>query len=161
LGASIGVSTAEAQRLIDAKDAAFARVTRTRAAARRQARETGLLALWTGRKVAVPSAFVAWNYVCQGGVSEVLKRAIVLISELFRENRMRSRVALDMHDAIILEVAHDEWDRALRSAVEVMQTVTPEALRMRTTPPVQWRAKPDLVENRKKWGALQRHPGDG
>ena len=41
------------------------------------ARNGGILKLWTGRKVAVPTAFVAWNYLCQGGVSEVLKRAIV------------------------------------------------------------------------------------
>src|SRR5258708_16515707 len=108
LGASIGVSTEEAQRLMRAKDAAFANVTRTRSSARKQARDTGFLDLWTGRRVAVPAPFVAWNYLCQGGVSEILKRAIVLVSEAYRARKMRSRVALDMHDALILEVAHDE-----------------------------------------------------
>jgi len=152
------VSTEEAQRLIRAKDTAFANVTRTRAAAQRQARETGILELWTGRRVAVPSAFVAWNFLCQGGVSEVLKRAIVLVSEAYRSQQMRSRVALDMHDALILEVAHDEWDEALQLASQIMTSITSDALNRRTNPPIRWRAEPNLSENRKKWGAEQWHP---
>ena len=158
LGQSIGVSTDEAQRVIRAKDAAFANVTRVRAAAQRQTRETGILRLWTGRKVAVPTAFVAWNYLCQGGVSEVLKRAIVLVSEAYRGRGLRSRVALDMHDALILEIAHAEWDEALGLASAIMTSVTPDALNQRTTPPIRWRAEPNLKENRKKWGAQQWHP---
>ncbi len=158
LGASIDVNTQEAQRLIRAKDAAFPAVTRTRAAAKRQAHETGLLSLWTGRLVAVPSAFVAWNFLCQGGVSEVLKRAIVLISEAYRERKMRSRVALDMHDALILEIAHDEWAAALQLASQIMENITPAELNQRTNPPIRWRAKPNPAENTHKWGALQWHP---
>ncbi len=158
LGESIGVSTQEAQRLMRTKDAAFARVTRMRAAAQRKARETGLLKLWTGREVAVPSAFVAWNYVCQGGVSEILKRAIVVVSETFRARGMRSRVALDIHDALILEVAHDEWDAALRLASEIMSTITPDTFNNRTNPPIRWVAHPNLAENPHKWGAEQWHP---
>jgi len=158
LGASIGVSTEEARRVIHAKDVAFSAVARTRDAAKRQTQDTGILKLWTGRRVAVPSAFVAWNFLCQGGVSEVLKRALVLVAEAYQTRQMRSRVALDMHDALILEVAHEEWDEALALASQIMSNVTPEALNNRTTPPIHWRANPDLEENKKKWGALQWHP---
>lgn len=158
LGTSIEVTTAEAQRLMHAKDRAFADVTRSRAAAKRQAQETGRLTLWTGRWVAVPSAFVAWNYLCQGGVGEVLKRAIVLVSEAYRERQMRSRVALDMHDALILEIAHDEWEEALQLASRIMISITPDVLNNRTTPSIRWRAEPHLEENQKKWGIFQWHP---
>lgn len=158
LGQSIGVSTAEAQRILYAKDAAFANVTKKRAAAQKKAREARALRLWTGRLVAVPSAFVAWNYVCQGGVSEVLKRAIVGIAEAYEARGLRSRVALDMHDALILEIAHDEWNEALQIAMQIMTSVTPDEMNRRTTPPIRWRAEPDLEENRKKWGACQWHP---
>lgn len=158
LGESIGVSLEEAQRLMRAKDRAFARVTAARAAAQRQVRATNQLRLWTGRPVAVPTAFVAWNYLCQGGVSEVVKRAIVLVSEAYRERGMRSRVALDMHDALILEVAHDEWAAALDLASGIMAHITPEALMQRTHPPIRWVAQPDLVENSHKWGAEQPLP---
>jgi DNA polymerase-1 len=156
LGQSIGVSTDEAKRLLRAKDAAFANVTRARAQAQQQTRASGILKLWTGRRVAVPTAFVAWNYLCQGGVSEVLKRAIVLLSEAYRARGMRSRVALDMHDALILDVAHEEWDAALALATEIMTGITPG--NERTTPPIQWRAKANVDENRKKWGAGQETP---
>jgi DNA polymerase I-like protein with 3'-5' exonuclease and polymerase domains len=158
LGASIGVSTPEAQRLMQAKDRAFADVTRRRNEAKQRLRETNILKLWTGRPVAVPSAFVAWNYLCQGGVSEVLKRAIVRIAETYRSQGMRSRVALDMHDAIILEVAHAEWTTALNLASQIMAQITPEHLNQRTTPPIRWVARPNLAENRQKWGAQQWHP---
>ncbi len=158
LGISLEISTAEAQALMRAKDAAFPKMTRLRAAAKQQAERTGFLELWTGRRVAVPSAFVAWNYLCQGGVSEMLKRAIVLVSETFAARGWRSRVALDVHDALILEVAHDEWDDALPLASGIMASIAPDPLIQRTTPPIRWRAAPNLVENRKKWGAQQWHP---
>ena len=158
LGESIGVSIDEARRLMRAKDAAFARVTRMRAAAQQQVEKTHQLRLWTGRPVAVPTPFVAWNYLCQGGVSEALKRAIVVVSETYRAGGMRSRVALDMHDALILEVAHDEWDEALRLASAIMSGSVPEALRQRTDPPVRLVADPNLEENQHKWGAEQWRP---
>jgi DNA polymerase I-like protein with 3'-5' exonuclease and polymerase domains len=160
LGISLGISTAEAQALMRAKDAAFPKMTRLRAAAKAQAERTGILQLWTGRRVAVPSAFVAWNYLCQGGVSELLKRAVVLVSETFAERNMRSRVALDIHDALVLEVAHAEWNEALSLASQIMSTIAPDDLVQRTTPPIRWRAAPNLIENRRKWGAQQWHPGD-
>jgi DNA polymerase I-like protein with 3'-5' exonuclease and polymerase domains len=158
LGDSIGVSKDEAQRLIQAKDRAFARVTRMRAAAQQRVRETQRLRLWTGRPVAVPTPFVAWNYLCQGGVGELLKRAIVVVAENYRARGMRSRVALDMHDALILEVAHEEWDDALQLASQIMAGVAPGTLTQRTHPPIRWVAQPDLYENQRKWGAEQRHP---
>jgi DNA polymerase I len=158
LGDSIAVSKEEAQGLIRAKDRAFARVTRMRAAAQRQVRETQMLRLWTGRPVAVPTPFVAWNYLCQGGVGELLKRAIVVVAETYRAKGMRSRAALDMHDALILEVDHDEWDEALQLASQIMSSIAPQSLTQRTTPPIRWVAQPDLNENRRKWGAEQWHP---
>ncbi|MBI5957221.1 MAG: hypothetical protein HY866_00705 [Chloroflexi bacterium] len=160
LGISLGISTAEAQALMRAKDAAFPKMTRLRASSKGQAERTGFLQLWTGRQVAVPSAFVAWNYLCQGGVSELLKRAVVLVSETFVERNMRSRVALDIHDSLVLEVAHDEWNEALTLASQIMSTIAPHDLIQRTTPPIRWRAAPNLTENRQKWGAQQWHPGE-
>ncbi|MBN8619566.1 MAG: hypothetical protein J0L63_11720 [Anaerolineae bacterium] len=161
LGESIGVTTVEARALMRAKDAAFPRLTQVRALAQRQANEKQQLRLWTRRPVAVPTAFVAWNYVCQGGVSEMLKRAIVTVGEAYRARGMRSRVALDMHDALILEVAHEEWEAAIGMASQAMTTITPVHLTQRTTPAIRWVARPNLQENQRKWGAEQRDPTEG
>jgi hypothetical protein len=70
---------------------------------------------------------------------------------------MRSRVALDIHDALVLEVAHDEWETALELASTIMCSVTPEVMTERTNPPIRWKAQPKLDENRRKWGAEQPH----
>jgi DNA polymerase I-like protein with 3'-5' exonuclease and polymerase domains len=155
---SIGVTKEEAQRVMRTKDRAFAQVTRMRAAAQQQVREIQLLHLWTGRPVAVPAPFVAWNYLWQGSVSEMLKRAIVTVSETYRAKGMRSRVALDMHDALILEVAHHEWNEALQLVSSIMSSIVPESLTGRTHPPVRWIAQPNLEENQNKCGAQQLHP---
>ncbi|MBN1428101.1 MAG: hypothetical protein JXB07_06925 [Anaerolineae bacterium] len=159
LGKSLGVSTEEAHVLLKAKDAAFPQLTRMRALAERKVQETASLKLWSGRPVALNTPFVAWNYLCQGGVGEMLKRAIVHTSEIYAAEGLQSRVALDIHDALIIEVAHDEWERALDLASETMRTIVPDALRNRTTPPVEWIARPNLEQNQKKWGKGQFHPG--
>jgi DNA polymerase I-like protein with 3'-5' exonuclease and polymerase domains len=158
LGESIGVSTEEARQLLRAKDITFANVARARREAEQRVRETNSLELWTGRRAALTQPFVAWNYLCQGGVSEMLKRAIVLITEAYESRGMRSRVAIDMHDALILEIAHDEWDVALKLASGIMVSITPDELNRRTNPPIQWVAKAKIEENRRKWGAEQWHP---
>lgn len=159
LGKSLGISTEEAHALLRAKDAAFPELTRLRALAERKVQETSSLKLWSGRPIALETPFVAWNYLCQGGVGEMLKRAIVRISELYAAEGLQSRVALDIHDALIIETAHDEWDTALDLASTAMQTIVPENLRGRTTPPVEWLARPNLEQNQKKWGKGQYHPG--
>jgi DNA polymerase I-like protein with 3'-5' exonuclease and polymerase domains len=158
LSDSIGVTLDEGYAFLKGKDRAFPDVARTRRTAEQQVRQEQRLVLWTGRPVAVKLPFVAWNSLCQGGVSEMLKRAIVRVSETYRERRMRSRVALDMHDALILEVAHDEWDEAMSLASTIMATIVPPELTERTNPPVRWRSQPKLDENRRKWGAQQWHP---
>ena len=113
LAKSLDVSLEEAQAFLRARDESFPQLAKMQALAERKVRETSSLKLWSGRPIALDTPFVAWNYLCQGGVSEMLKRAIVLISEAYAAQGLRSRVALDIHDAVVVEVAHEEWDAAL------------------------------------------------
>ncbi len=162
LALSLNIAYDQAVKLLATKDTVFWSVAETKKLAEDKAISTGCINLWTGRKVPVSpdQTYTAWNYLCQGGVAEMVKRSIVLISETYRERGMASRVALDMHDAIILEVRHAEWDTALAIASTIMQTVIPDDLNQRTNPPIQWIAKPNPEDNRKKWGKFQWHPGD-
>lgn len=161
LALSLHITDSEARAILDTKDRVFAAVAATKQLAEDKASSSGYINLWTGRKVPVNpnQTYTAWNYLNQGGVAEMVKRAIALISETYRECGMQSRVALDMHDAIILEVKHEEWDTALAIASDIMQTVIPDELNQRTSPPIQWIARPNPEENRKKWGKFQYHPG--
>jgi len=160
LAATLSISDGEAISILNAKDAAFHQVAHTKKLAVQKGEREGHVSLWTGRMIPVDpeQSFTAWNYLCQGGVGEMLKRSIVLISEAFRERGMKSRVAHDMHDAIILEVVHGEWDAALALASQIMEHVIPEEYNLRTEPPIRWIAEPDPVENAKKWGKGQHHP---
>ncbi len=157
LAKSLNVSMEEAQAFLRARDDAFPKLIRTKQLAEQKVRETQRLRLWSGRPIALETPFVAWNYLCQGGVGEMLKRAIVQVSETYESKGMRSRVALDIHDALVIEVAHDEWDEALTLAASTMRTIVPEKLRQRTDPPIEWIAHPNLSENQKKWGKNQFH----
>ena len=88
----------------------------------------------------------------------MLKRAIVQISEDYVALGLHSRVALDIHDAIVIEVAHEEWETALNLAAQTMRAIVPAEWRQRTSPAVGWLARPNLEENQKKWGKGQFHP---
>jgi DNA polymerase-1 len=160
LAKSLGISIDEAYGFLRAKDAAFPKSAWAKQTAERQVRETSRLSLWSGRPIAIDQPFVGWNYLCQGGVGEMLKRAIVSISEAFEAQSLRSRVALDIHDALVIEVAHEEWDQALNTASEIMRTIVPSNLRNQTTPPTEWIARPNIEGNKKKWGLGQWHPSE-
>jgi hypothetical protein len=103
-------------------------------------------------------SYTAWDYLAQGAVAELVKRAIVLIMGLYRERKMKSYIAIDVHDSIILAVKHEEWDTAIPLASQIMSSVVPEELNARTNPKIQWIAEPDFEGNAKKWGRNQWHP---
>lgn len=159
LAVSLGITEIEAARILNAKDQTFQAVSRAKEYAKNKAIERGYISLWTKRIVPVDAqkSYRSWNYLCQGGVAEIVKRAIVLISEKYRELGMNSYVTFDMHDAIIIAVHHEEWSSALNIAQNIMQTIVPEKLNNRTNPPIQWIAKPKPEENAKKWGMFQKH----
>lgn len=54
-------------------------------------------------------------------------------------------------ESLIRVVAHDEWNRAFDLASETMRTIVPDALCCWITPPVEWIARPNLEQNRRKW----------
>lgn len=164
----LSISNDKAAQILEAKRKAFAEVAETKKKlanlVKQRSREEGdgWIKLWTGRLVPVEAyrADRSWNYVCQGGVGEIIKRALVFIMEEFEIEGMRSRVALDMHDALIVSIDHREWEKAIAIVSRHMESIIPEAYNERTTPKMVWIAKPDLKANAHKWGEGQAHPGD-
>jgi len=160
LAARLGVTKLEAEKILAAKDRAFPKVKTAKESASLKAETTGFIQLWTKRKVPVSKAqtYVAWNYLCQGLVGELVKRSIILISEEYRKLGLQSRTAIDMHDAIILDVYLPEAAQALAIAQNVMEHIIPDALNQRTDPPIRWIAEPNVEENSHKWGKCQSVP---
>ena len=163
LARSIKSTLEEAKAILDQADVSFPFVASVKRDVTYKAKKSGFVLLWTGRPIAIGSpklAYTGWNSVCQGGVGELVKRAIVITAEQFEAAGMRSYPALDMHDAVVWEVAHDEWDKALQMASYNMEHVMPEEFNRRTDPPIRWIAQPEFDVNKEKWGKEQLHPGD-
>lgn len=156
----LGIPLDEARNILLAKAAAYHKVEKAKELFQDKALKQGFIRLWSGRQVPVNpnKCYRSWNYGCQGGVAEMVKRSIVLITEEYEQRGMQSWVTLDMHDALVLNVAHAEWDSALAIASEVMEKILPQKFNERTTPNIVWTAQPDLAENTKKWGKFQLHP---
>jgi DNA polymerase I-like protein with 3'-5' exonuclease and polymerase domains len=170
IGIKLGISTEAAKELLHNKDLAFPRVAATKKIAETKAKREGFVNLWTGRKVSVKpqELYSAWNYVNQGGVGEMLKRSLALISEEFERLSLKSRIVLDMHDALIISVKHSEWEQVNDLVPRIMAGVMPEKNNKRTDPPIQWKAEQAIEkdkatgerywENSRKWGMGQYHP---
>jgi DNA polymerase-1 len=160
LALTLGITEQEAQGILDAKNRVFWATAEAKQAAQTKAETVGYINLWSGRQVPVDpdQSYTAWDYLAQGAVAELVKRAIVLIMGLYRERKMKSYIASEVHDSLILAVHHSEWDQAIFIAKMMMESVIPDDLNNRTTPPIQWIAEPDFEGNAKKWGKGQHHP---
>jgi DNA polymerase I-like protein with 3'-5' exonuclease and polymerase domains len=157
LSLRLGVSYDEARALLDAKDTAFPWVAAAKKASMEIVGQRGYIQLWNGRKIWIPkpSSYKAWNYLCQGGVSQMIKCSIIFIRREFMVQNLKSRVALDEHDALIFNIYREELSKALAIAQKIMENVIPEQMNHRTAPPIRWIARADLKENANKWGKYQ------
>lgn len=161
------VTVEDAKQLLEAKDRVFWRIADERKVREKIAYD-GYAETWTGRRIYVPPPkevkdpeggtrllkfnYRSWNYICQGGVADVIKIAIVLIARMLRREGFRTRVALQIHDSIILHAAVDELDLVLPRIIMLMRTVVPQEWVERTTPSVIWLTDVSHKENAEKWG---------
>ena len=63
----------------------------------------------------------AMNSAIQGLAADIFKVALIRIDEHIEENSLLSRLILQVHDEVILEVPPEEKDDALRKVPEIMQ----------------------------------------
>lgn len=77
------------------------------------AKNRGYVTNWFGRRWFCPDpkfAFRGPNFICQGGGADVIKVAMVRVGLLLERAKARSRLVLQVHDEIVLEVHKDEHD---------------------------------------------------
>lgn len=168
LANSINVSKEEAQRLLDEKDRQFARTAVAKKNSKKFAELKGYTILWTGRQVSIKQwegkykGYTAWNSLAQGGVAEMVARAIVLIRRWLRQNGFKSRVAMQVHDSLVIAYLLEEYEIVAPMIIEIMATVMPEEWRNRTTPACRFLTDIDHPSNSKKWGYVpgQEYPLD-
>ena len=133
LAKDIGVSQKEAEQFIQAY---FARYPDVRAFIDRtiaEARATGMVRTLLGRlrrlpdlnaknfQVRMEAERQAMNTPVQGSAADLIKKAMIDLHRELRQRRMRSRLILQIHDELLLEVPEAEAEPARALVKEIME----------------------------------------
>ncbi len=121
LAQRLGIDVAEAKDILDAYFAAFPRVKRYMEDAVASARSSGYTTTLFGRRrqiegfggnrnVDAAAARMAMNAGIQGLAADIFKIALVAIDRRLEEGDYESRIVLQVHDEVIVEVAETEHD---------------------------------------------------
>lgn len=134
LGQRLQIPTEEAQVILDAYFAAFPAVREYMDSAVRRAREVGYTETLFGRRRPIPELRSdnfrvrqagerqAKNAGIQGLAADIFKVALVHIDGALERDGMRSRLILQVHDEVILEVPGSERDAAAELVVREMSS---------------------------------------
>jgi DNA polymerase-1 len=133
LARDIGVSKKEAEAFIDAYFARYPRVRRFLDETIAQARQTGSVRTLLGRLRRLPDLHAksfpvrmeaerqALNMPVQGSAADLIKRAMLDLHRELGGAGMGSRLILQIHDELLLEVPESEGERARELVKRVME----------------------------------------
>lgn len=137
LGQQLGISARDAKGLIIEFHKAFPNVKKFTEDLVALAREEGYAKTMLGRKLPLPlllhggpqerraAGRVAVNMPIQGTQADMIKLAMVRISDRLRAARAKSRMILQVHDELLLEVADDECEAVTALVQEEMSSALP------------------------------------
>jgi DNA polymerase-1 len=132
LGREIAVSQKEAKAFIDRYFQQFPAVHGWMERTLDEARKTGEVRTLYGRRRPVPGLAsnapaeraaaerVAVNTPVQGTAADLIKRAMIAVHERLQRERMATRLLLQVHDELVLEVPESEVERATVVVREAM-----------------------------------------
>jgi DNA polymerase-1 len=133
LAKDIGVSRGEAAEFIEAYFARYPKVRAFIDETIARARETGHVRTLLGRLRRLPdlrsknvpvrmeAERQAMNTPVQGSAADLIKRAMIDLHRELQERRLRSRLILQIHDELLLEVPEAEADEAKQLVTRVME----------------------------------------
>jgi DNA polymerase-1 len=116
LGKQLGIPQAQAKSFIDRYFARFPGVRRFLDETRQQARETGLVTTWYGRRRFLPglnsggyqdrqeAERMATNTPIQGTAADIIKMAMLQVETRLRREYPQARLIMQVHDELVLEV---------------------------------------------------------
>jgi DNA polymerase-1 len=133
LAKDLGVSRKEAESFIEAYFARYPKVETFIAETIARARETGTVRTLLGRLRRLPDLRAksypvrmeaerqAMNTPVQGSAADLIKRAMIDLDRELEERRMSSRLILQIHDELLLEVPEAEAEEAKALVTRVME----------------------------------------
>ncbi len=137
LGKEFGVPTREAQAFIDAYLDRYPKVRVLIEEIVLEARRTGKVRTLFGRQRYVPeigsrnrttrsaAERVAVNTPIQGTAADLIKKAMIDLHRRLREEKLDTRLLLQVHDELVLEAPDQEIERASLVVRETMENVYP------------------------------------
>jgi DNA polymerase I len=120
-----------------------------------QARRQGFVKTLFGRKVHYPEINTknpslrgnferaAINAPIQGSAADIIRRAMIRMSEALDEAGLSARMLLQVHDELVFEAPEEEIDKTMEVAVAVMERAPEPALELKVPLKVDARAGPD------------------
>jgi len=133
LSRELGVPLASAKQYLEEYLQRFPGVRRYRDQVIESAERTGQVSTLFGRIRMVPEIRsrnmnqrnlgirVAVNTTVQGSAADLIKAAMVLLDTRLREEALRSRLLIQVHDELVLESPEDEVERASKVVRESME----------------------------------------
>ena len=137
LSSRAGISREEAQEFINGYFAAYSGISYYMLHIRETARQTGVVSTLLGRRRQIPELQalnpslraagerMAINMPIQGTAADIVKIAMIRLSERLRADGFRARMMLQVHDELLLEAPRDEVDRLVPVLRETMETALP------------------------------------
>lgn len=135
LSRQLGVSQKEAKEYIDNYFSKYRGVQKFREKVLAEARETGEVRTLLGRRRFVPdlksqnfgvrqlAERVAFNTVIQGTAADIIKKAMLAIDRAMTEEKLKSRMLMQVHDELVFEVAEEERKRIKKIVKQHMEGV--------------------------------------
>jgi DNA polymerase I len=135
LGQQLGIPPDEAQEIVDAYFARFPKVRSFLESAVNDARRDGYTTTMFGRRRYLPDLLadnrnrrqmaerMALNAPIQGTAADVIKLAMIQLQHALDRSGLRTRLLLQVHDEVILEVPEDELDPARDLVVRELASV--------------------------------------
>ena len=136
LGQRLGIRTDEAAEILNAYFAAFPNVQAYMDRTVAEAKTRGYTETLFGRRRRIPelenSNFrirqagerQAMNAAIQGLAADIFKIALIRIDAALSEAKLASRLVLQVHDEVIVEVPHVERDQVEKLVLDIMQNAT-------------------------------------
>ncbi len=132
LAAQLGLDRSAAQNYIDRYFARYPGVARYMEQTRARARECGYVETLFGRRLTLPeirsgnpsrrqaAERAAINAPMQGTAADLIKLAMIAVQGWLDAEGLKSRLIMQVHDELVLEVAEGELDRVRRRLPELM-----------------------------------------
>ena len=137
LSENIGVSPKEAQNFIDNYMATYPGVQTYMDNTIREAHQNGYVRTMLHRKRTIPelenknymirmgAERMALNTPIQGTSADIIKKAMIAISRRFHEEKLQSKMVVQVHDELVFDCLEEELDTVKKIVKEEMEQVFP------------------------------------